>query len=479
MGYLKKFFKKTFKGIKKALKPIGRALKRGLGDVGKFFGEMGPLGTLALTLMLPGIGAAWSSFGTWAGAQGGLLGGVMQSIAAVGNTAGKVYSSVTGMISDTVGNIAANTIGKIPVGANKNLADVYNGFTQYVGNRMDDIRMTLDLPTQNITADSVVADAGKLNEKIVERGYTDSASPMANLLEPDLASVELPEYDFQPSMEATKTLGKGYDDPISQKMRSFTDEDWKALDINPFKDDEFTFQELQKIDGYDKVVDVSVGDKGFEMTSPDDVRKALKDADAFAQGEQVDVITGFKRKEKYFGLDNEKLEFLEPEYTTVPKSILSEDELKLNTRLQSFADYNNNRIGSFEKFAGGEDALKNLNNDEISMKLNAFDAKKTYQGSATAWAGQEALDYVFNPEEQTGVGGGVYIQPIQTDASTFNDYTKNYGTQYRAQGFSGNTANLSSLYQAGFYGNDPFTLMQFYGGNNQSYGRIPQPTINI
>ena len=62
----KKFIKKTFKGIQKVFKNPGRALKKGLGKIGKAFGKLGPLGTLALTLMLPGLGAAWSTFGTWA-----------------------------------------------------------------------------------------------------------------------------------------------------------------------------------------------------------------------------------------------------------------------------------------------------------------------------------------------------------------------------------------------------------------------------
>ena len=77
-----------------------------------------------------------------------------------------VYSSVTGMISDTVGTIAGNTIGKIPVGGGKNLTDVYKGFTEWVGKTMDNLRMKAGLPTKNITPTTAMEDATKLGEEV-------------------------------------------------------------------------------------------------------------------------------------------------------------------------------------------------------------------------------------------------------------------------------------------------------------------------
>ena len=65
------------------------------------------------------------------------------------------------MIKDTVGTIAGNTIGKIPVGAGKKLTDVYRGFTQWVGNTMDKIRMKAGLPTKNVTPTTAMEDATK------------------------------------------------------------------------------------------------------------------------------------------------------------------------------------------------------------------------------------------------------------------------------------------------------------------------------
>ena len=73
----KKFVKKTFKNLKKVLKNPGRALKKGLGKIGEAFGKLGPIGTIALSLMLPGLGAAWTTFGNFAAGVSGPMGAVL------------------------------------------------------------------------------------------------------------------------------------------------------------------------------------------------------------------------------------------------------------------------------------------------------------------------------------------------------------------------------------------------------------------
>jgi hypothetical protein len=183
---IKNTFKKTFKRIKKVLSPIGKALKKGLGKVGKFFGKLGPLGTLALSLMLPGLGTLWTSFGGWASSLSGPLGTVMQGVASAGNAVGRVYNSVSGMISDTVGTIARNTIGRVPVGGGKNLTDIYNGFSQWVGTKMDNLRMKTGLPTKNITPDSAIEDASKLANEIQTFTTEDIANERLQAFMPEI-----------------------------------------------------------------------------------------------------------------------------------------------------------------------------------------------------------------------------------------------------------------------------------------------------
>ena len=57
MGFLRKVGKKIAGGVRK----IGRKLKKGLGKIAKAFGKLGPLGSIALSLILPGLGniAGW------------------------------------------------------------------------------------------------------------------------------------------------------------------------------------------------------------------------------------------------------------------------------------------------------------------------------------------------------------------------------------------------------------------------------------
>lgn len=58
MGFLRKIGKK----IKRAFKKIGKKIKRAFGKVAKFFGKLGPLGSIALSFLLPGIGSAISGW---------------------------------------------------------------------------------------------------------------------------------------------------------------------------------------------------------------------------------------------------------------------------------------------------------------------------------------------------------------------------------------------------------------------------------
>lgn len=58
MGKLRKIGKKIARGIRK----VGRKLKKGLGKVAKAFGKLGPLGSLALSFILPGVGGAISNW---------------------------------------------------------------------------------------------------------------------------------------------------------------------------------------------------------------------------------------------------------------------------------------------------------------------------------------------------------------------------------------------------------------------------------
>ena len=53
-------FKKLFKGIGKFFKKIGKGIKKAFKAFGKFMGKIGPLGSIAMMFILPGIGSAIS-----------------------------------------------------------------------------------------------------------------------------------------------------------------------------------------------------------------------------------------------------------------------------------------------------------------------------------------------------------------------------------------------------------------------------------
>jgi len=63
MGKLRKIGKKIKRGFSK----IGKKLKKGLGKIAKAFGKLGPLGSIALSFLLPGMGSVLSG---WLGNMG-------------------------------------------------------------------------------------------------------------------------------------------------------------------------------------------------------------------------------------------------------------------------------------------------------------------------------------------------------------------------------------------------------------------------
>lgn len=96
---IKKLVKKIVRPIAKGVRKIGRELKRGLGKVAKAFGKLGPLGSIALSLILPGLGGALKG---WLGNMGSVGKFILNIGEQIGNAAkfvkkgvGRVFSSIT------------------------------------------------------------------------------------------------------------------------------------------------------------------------------------------------------------------------------------------------------------------------------------------------------------------------------------------------------------------------------------------------
>ena len=130
MGKLRKIGKKIGKGFKK----VGKRLKSGLGKVAKAFGKLGPLGSIGLSLILPGIG---DMLGTWW--KGLDQTGFLKTIAGKFNTVytniksgvGTVFNKVTDAIEYGM-NKLGGVVGKGEAGSNfRNfVSDVTGGFIE-------------------------------------------------------------------------------------------------------------------------------------------------------------------------------------------------------------------------------------------------------------------------------------------------------------------------------------------------------------
>jgi hypothetical protein len=137
MGFfsgLKKVFKgatKIFKGVAKGIKKVGsgiwKGIKKGIKAVGKVFGKLGPIGTLALSFVLPGVGSMLGAM--WTTTATTLTGAAMPAwVQAVGNGmkwASSMASKASGFVKEAFSGIT-NKIkgglewvgGKVSDGAN-------------------------------------------------------------------------------------------------------------------------------------------------------------------------------------------------------------------------------------------------------------------------------------------------------------------------------------------------------------------------
>tara|TARA_B100000287_G_scaffold242512_1_gene227961 strand:+ start:975 stop:2381 length:1407 start_codon:yes stop_codon:yes gene_type:complete len=104
------FLSKLVKPFKKVFKKIGKGIKSAFKKFGKFMNKLGPLGTIAMGFLLPGIGfslgGAWSGLaGTLAGSSNALLstvGNFMTKAASMGSAVSGTVSNITGAVTDVL-----------------------------------------------------------------------------------------------------------------------------------------------------------------------------------------------------------------------------------------------------------------------------------------------------------------------------------------------------------------------------------------
>jgi hypothetical protein len=116
MGFLSKIFKPFKKivrgigrGIKGIAKIITKPLKAILKPIGKIFGKLGPIGTIALGFLLPGIGSA---LGSWFNAAGGAFQGLFEVGSFMHNTIGSIGTAIQGA-AKWGGDMYGKTVGRV------------------------------------------------------------------------------------------------------------------------------------------------------------------------------------------------------------------------------------------------------------------------------------------------------------------------------------------------------------------------------
>ena len=276
MGFLKKVFssiKSIVKGVGKAIKKVSKILwkpiKAVLKPIGKVFGKLGPLGTIALSFILPGIGGM---LGSWFNAAGGAFQGLFapgsfmhNAIGHIGTAiqngakwVGKAYNSTVGKVFDTVSNAITGGIDAITGGAASRFGEWTSGFM----NKLSYKGEGLIPPMSEVVANPT------LKDRIV-----DMANTVTDSIATSLESAILPQTAVPPPTIAADD--KGF------LKKAF---DWGGEKIQAFKDIEVggvgTVGDLQEAKGfYDK------------MTAEDPERQVGFNANIGLAGQMLPTLT--------------------------------------------------------------------------------------------------------------------------------------------------------------------------------------------
>jgi uncharacterized protein YjbJ (UPF0337 family) len=129
MGWIRK----KAKQIAGAFRKVGRKLKKGLGKVAKAFGKLGPLGSIALSVMLPGIG---DMLGTWfkgldnTGFLKQFVGKITDVYGAVKDKVGFVFNKVTDAVEFGLNKLSTPFGGTTGTNLRNFVSDMTNGFVE-------------------------------------------------------------------------------------------------------------------------------------------------------------------------------------------------------------------------------------------------------------------------------------------------------------------------------------------------------------
>ena len=114
MGKLRKIGKKIGRGIKS----VGKKFKKGLGRIAKAFGKLGPIGSIALSFMLPGIGTWISSVAQGSSFLAPIAKGLVNAGNFIKDGVGTVFNRVTDAIEYSMNKVSSFVGGEGMAGSN-------------------------------------------------------------------------------------------------------------------------------------------------------------------------------------------------------------------------------------------------------------------------------------------------------------------------------------------------------------------------
>lgn len=263
-------FRKLWKGVKKVFKKIGKGIKKVVGKVGKFMDKIGIVGQIGLMFILPGIGGALMQGLTGAAAtmtQSAFAfvrgaGAVLNTALKFATTAGNVYRTVTGAVTDFIGT-AGKYIGgkmKLPGFENMSLGEAWGTYSNEV---MKNVSSVIDpwkqAVTINPTFGSTVADQAKAVGMSPEQFVQNYTMPenVATSLE-GLSGKELANFRFDSVQEQIFKPGQGPGAAVTASVITPITEPFQAVrntDFWGFAPEQVTVTPLSTYDPYDTYSD--------------------------------------------------------------------------------------------------------------------------------------------------------------------------------------------------------------------------------
>ena len=269
MGKLRKIGRK----IKKGMSSVGKKLKKGLGSIARAFGKLGPLGSIALSFILPGMGSALTG---WLGNMGSFG----QAILKVGQGIQKGAN----WVKDGVGRVFNRVTDAIEMGMNK-VSSILPGGKGTAGSSFRD---WVSETTGGFIDKSTVG---------VEDKLIPSSSRTFTLKDGTTRTVTSPSEIISPDMQVGNIKGP----KIPQAPKGMTDPVYMDGAEGGLKKG---FYESADIDIYNKGVDTPLGN--FDVQAPTgEPMKGYRNAEgpglrgADTSGVKIKTSTGLDMPEPY------------------------------------------------------------------------------------------------------------------------------------------------------------------------------------